>query len=283
MTAPAHVTVRQRSLWRLRAGPAVTRNLVRAAAVVGLIASARYAIEPPRPRSPPPVTAPAIDQPAEGYAALFTRRYLTWDASSPEVHRRGLAGFAGDGMDPDVGMHPPGSGRQSVLWAQVVQSRPAGSGERIYSVAAETDAGGLTYLSVPVRHPPGGPISLAGYPAFVGAPAASGGADTTASLPDVGDGELSAVVARALGNYLAGASSELASDLSSGASVSPPAVPLSLQRIDQLKWSRGGGSVVAQLDAAGGDGAQYTLDYEVDVARVGGRWEVSAIQMDPNQ
>ena len=29
-------------------------------------------------------------------------------------------------------------------------------------------------------------------------------------------------------------------------------------------------------------GARYTLAYELDVAEVAGRWEVAAIQMDPD-
>ena len=28
--------------------------------------------------------------------------------------------------------------------------------------------------------------------------------------------------------------------------------------------------------------ARYTLDYELDVSQLGGRWEISAIQTDPD-
>jgi hypothetical protein len=36
------------------------------------------------------------------------------------------------------------------------------------------------------------------------------------------------------------------------------------------------------VQAQNARGARYTLAYELDVARVQGRWEVSAIQTDPD-
>jgi len=53
----------------------------------------------------------------------------------------------------------------------------------------------------------------------------------------------------------------------------------SMQRLD---WSPGGGAVIALVQAQDGRGAQYTLAYELDVTREQGRWEVSAVQMDPD-
>jgi hypothetical protein len=40
--------------------------------------------------------------------------------------------------------------------------------------------------------------------------------------------------------------------------------------------------VRAVVQARDARGVQYTLDYELDVAVVGGRWEVGAIQMNPD-
>ena len=278
--SPAHVSVVTRPLWRLRAGPVLTRALIRGAAVVGLLASARFALDPPRSVVRRSVATTPVDLPAQGYVTLFTRRYLPWDAAAPDAHQRGLAGFAGNGMDPDAGMRLPTAGRQSVRWAQVVQERPEAADEWVYTVAAETDAGELEYLSVPVRHPPQGAVSLAGYPALVGPPSAAAGGDVTASLPDVEDPSLAAVVRRALANYLSGSASELAADLGAGARVSLPTTPLTLDGVQSLKWSPGG-SVIAVSDASDADGVQYTLAYEMDVVRAGARWEVTAIQMDP--
>ena len=52
-----------------------------------------------------------------------------------------------------------------------------------------------------------------------------------------------------------------------------------MQRLD---WAPGAGAVLAVVQAQDARGARYTLAYELDVARVQGRWEVSAIQMDPD-
>jgi hypothetical protein len=40
--------------------------------------------------------------------------------------------------------------------------------------------------------------------------------------------------------------------------------------------------VLALVQAEDGRGARYTLEYELDVTVTQGRWEVSAIQMDPD-
>lgn len=276
----AHVTVSRRPLWRLRLGPALTRGLLRVAAVAGLLASARFAVDPPRAAGPRPAAPERADLAGEGYATLFTRRYLTWDAGDPEAHQRGLAPFVGT-LDADAGLRLPAGGRQSVAWAEVVQWRAESAAERVYTVAAQTDSGGLLYVSVPVWHRSGG-LALAGYPALVGAPAAAPASDAAAGLRDVSDTALAAVVGRALGNYLAGAASELDADLAPAARVSLPSTSLTLQGVQQLKWSTDGRSVFAVVAATGPSGVQYTLGYELDVARAAGRWEISAIQMDPD-
>jgi len=57
---------------------------------------------------------------------------------------------------------------------------------------------------------------------------------------------------------------------------------LSLESLQRLDWSPGGGSVIAVVQAQDPRGAQYTLGYELDVSREQGRWEISAVQMDPD-
>ena len=93
---------------------------------------------------------------------------------------------------------------------------------------------------------------------------------------------LSTVVERALRNYLAGSPSELAADLAPGARVSLPGIELALQSLQSLQWAPGAGAVLALVQAQDQRGASYTLAYELDVLRAQGRWEVSAIQMDPD-
>jgi hypothetical protein len=281
----AAVTVTTRPLWRIRFTRGLPRHLLGALAIAGLLASARFAIDPPRVVLPAALLrrpAPE-DLAAEGYAALFARSYLTWEAQDPEARERALAPFVGPGMDAGAGLQPPASGEQRVQWMEVVQERELRPGEHVYTVAAQTDTAGLLYLTVSVLHPASGALALAGYPAFVGPPA-SGPAQTGSGgrLREVGEPELSTVVERALRNYLAGSPSELAADLAVGARVSPPGIELALQSLQSLQWAPGGGAVLAFVQAQDQRGAQYTLAYELDVARAQGRWEISAIQMDPD-
>jgi len=277
------VTVSARPLWRMRLGRELPRYLLCALSVTGLAASARFAIAPPqattataRVRSPPPP-----DRAAEGYASLFARRYLTWNAGEPQANQQALAAFAGPGMEANAGLQLPRSGEQRVEWVEVVQQREPEPGDHVYTLAAQTDTAGLLYLTVSVVRRSDGSLALGGYPAFVGAPA-SGPALAPADLREVGESALAIVVERALRNYLSASSGELAADLTGGARVSLPAMALSLQSLQRLDWSPGGGSVIAVVQAQDRRGTQYTLGYELDVVRAQGRWEISAVQVDPD-
>jgi hypothetical protein len=280
----ATFTTVTRPLWRLRLARELPRYLLCALSAAGLAASARYAIAPPPMAGPVAIQrGPAPrDQAAEAFAVLFARRYLTWDAADPQGSARALAPFAGAGMELDAGLQLPLSGRQQVKWAEVVQQRVAARGEHVYTVAAQTDAAGLLYMTVRVARVAGGSLALSGYPAFVGAPSASP-AQLSGHQREVTDPALAIVVERTLRNYLAASDSELAADLTSGARVSLPAVALSLESVQRLDWSPDDRSVVAVLRAQDARGVQYTLAYEVDVVHAQGRWEVSAVQMDPGE
>jgi hypothetical protein len=278
------VTVLPKSMWRLRLARELPRYVLAAAALAGLLASARFAIAPPRPsieRAPIP-SGLLADRAAEGFATLFARRYLTWDARDPEAHQRALAPLLGSWMEADAGFQPPPSGSQHVQWTQIVQSRSAVPGERVYTVAAQTDTSGLLYLTVSVRRDADGSLGLASYPALVGAPAVEP-SPPPAHGREVEDRALASVVTRALRNYLASSPSELAADLIPSARVSLPGVALALQAVHSLELSPDGRSVVAVVQAQDSRGAQYTLAYELDVVPDAGRWEVAAIQMDPDQ
>jgi hypothetical protein len=284
-SAPSHatVTVTARSMWRIRLARELPRYLLQGLAVAGLLASVRFAIAPPRPviaRVSTP-SAELVDRAGEGFASLFARRYLTWDSRDPEAHRLALAPFLSSSMEAEAGLQPPESGEQRVQWTQVEQVRDAGPGEHVYTVAAQTDTGGLLYLTVSVAREAGGRLALGGYPAFVGAPASTVAA-SPGRLREVEDSALETVVTRSLRNYLDRAESELAADLAAGAHVSLPGATLVLQSLDSLDWSPDGRSVLAVVRARDERGAQYTLGYELDVVAVAGRWEVSAIQMNPD-
>jgi hypothetical protein len=279
----SRVSIATRPMWRIRLAREMPRFLLSALSLVGLAASARFAIAPPRPERPgtvAPAPVPA-DSAAAGYAVLFTRRYLSWSAAEPQASARALEAFGGPGMEPDAGLQLPPAGERHVEWAEVVQSREPRRGEHVYTVAAQTDTAGLIYLTVPVARVQGGSLYLAGYPAFVGAPAASPGQATT-HLREVTDPALVTVAERALRNYLAGSAAELAADLTSEAHVSLPALALSLLSVQKLDWSGAGSAVVAIVQAEDAHGVHYTLGYELDVVREQGRWEISAVQMDPD-
>lgn len=279
----ASVTVKPRPLWRIRLAEELPRVLVQAAAVLGLFASARYAIAPPKSSiSHSTISSAALaDRSAEGFASLFARRYLTWNSSDPEARRRSLAPYLNSWMEAEAGLQPPERGEQQVLWTEVVQSRIASAGEHLYTIATQTDSDGLLYLTVGVVREPGGSLALEGYPAFVGAPA-SAGAVSAGNLREVENAALVTVVRRAIRNYLAGAESELDADLLVGTQVSLPAAPLSMQTLDSLAWSPNGHAVVAVVRARDERGAQYTLAYELGVVSRAGRWEIAAIQMNPD-
>lgn len=278
----ARVTIASRSLWRIRLAREAPRYLLRAVSLVGLVACARFAIAPPQPRIPSTLLRqpPTADRGAEGFAALFARRYLTWNAGEPQASARALEPFLGAGLEADGGIELPARGEQSVEWDEVVQSREPSPGSHVYTVAAQTDTAALLYLTVAVTRTADGSLALSGYPAFVGAPFA-----TQAQLPqhlqEVSDPSLVTVVQRALRNYLAGSYSELASDLSPGVRLSLPTLALTLQSLQRVNWTTPGSSVVAVVQADDSRGAQYTLAYELEVVREQGRWEVAAVQTDP--
>jgi hypothetical protein len=279
----SRVEIRAKPMWRLRLREDLLRHLLTAVSIFGLLASARFAFDPPAARVVAPVSrrSSAPDLAAEAYAVLFARRYLTWNAAEPLAGGQTLAPFVGAELDPDAGMVLPATGAETVEWAEAVQVREPSPGVNVYTVAAQTDPAGLRYLTVGVRRATDGALTLAGYPAFVGAPA-SAPFQTAGRLRPVTDSGLTTVVSRALSNYLAGSAGELAADLVPGAQVSAPAGPMQLLSVVHQSWTPGGGSVVAEVEASDGSGAHYLLAYELDVAREQGRWEISAIQTDPD-
>ncbi len=270
-------------MWRIRLARECPRYVVCGLAFVGLMASARAVIAPPRPvlERVPTSRANSLDRSAEGYAVLFARRYLTWSAADPQAAAQSLETFTGQGVEADVGLNLPDTGEQQVLWAEVVQAREPERDLHVYTVAAQTDAAGLLYVTVSVVRTPSGALTIAGYPALVGAPATTASA-AQPRLQEVDDPGLATVVERALRNYLGGASGDLAADLSPRARVSLPSLALKLESVQRLSWSTKESSVLAVIYAEDGRGVQYTLAYELDVVRAQGRWEISAVQTDPD-
>lgn len=270
-------------LWRIRLWQELPRRLLHAAAAFGLIASIRFAVAPPRPIEPDPrpASSEAADLQAQGFAARFARAYLSWQQNDPQARREALEPFAGAALALEAGTQPPPSGSQQVLFEQVVAEREAQPHLRVCTVAVDTVPQGLVYLAVPVLQPPGGSLSLGGYPAFVGPPASTTAEPALEAGGEVQNASLRTVVTRALRNYLAPAPSDLAADLAPGANVSPPAQGLDLEALQSLTWAIGRhDTVVALVTAVGPGGARYTLAYEVAIRESAGRWEIAGIQAE---
>lgn len=293
--AGALVTVTPRPLWRLRLRREASRYLVTGVAMLGLLASARYAIDPPAPTIVRAAAPSSLrrDPAAEGFAVLFARRYLSFQADEPEAHRQALAPYLSAEMEADAGFQPPEGVTQRVLWAEVVAAE-AQAGQQLYTVAAQTEApgaqasagaqggqSGLVYLSIGVVRTAGGALALAGYPAFVGPPTTAA-APNPAQPEEVQDGALATVVRRALRNYLAGSGSELAADLSPGARAATPSLSLTLEAVQSLGWEANRRSVLALVRARDQAGGRYTLAYRVYVDAIAGRWEIAGVELAPD-
>lgn len=282
MTSRSTVTASRRPLWMLRASGQVGRVAFAVLAIAGLASLWRTVSVPTPAQEVVRFAAPSPpDVAGAGFAVTFAREYLTWRAADPGAHQRALAGLLGPTVDPDLGLLPAAGTSERVLWTQVVDSGAApggGPGDRIYAVAVASQPGGLRYLSVPVARGASGALTLGGYPAFVGAPATAPFDGVGAGGATVTDPGLLAVVARALRNYLTGATADLAADLVLGARVPSPPDRLALGQLQQVRWLAVPQLIVARVLATDRLGTQYTLGYRLGVTRAAARWEITSIQ-----
>jgi Conjugative transposon protein TcpC len=275
----ARVAVSTRPLWVVRLGAEAPRYLVCAAALAGLGATARIVVAPPEPvvreqRVGSPAAVP--DRGAEAFATGFVRRYLTWNADDPSASAHALEPYFGAGFEPDGGLELPAAGAQAVEWAEVVQARVAPGDGHLYTVAAQIRSAGVLFVSVAVDRSADGALSLAGYPAFVGAPSHIVASEHLVG-EEITERALATVVQRALRNYLLGASVDLEADLARGAQVAIPPIRLSLETMQRPYWS-GPRAVLAIVQARDARDVQYTLAYRLGVAREQGRWEITGVQ-----
>jgi hypothetical protein len=112
----------------------------------------------------------------------------------------------------------------------------------------------------------------------VGAPRPAPAGDLDGpTLETVGNPELVAVLQRAMRNYVDDSAENLAADLAPAADVAPVAGGLTLRSVVRLAVERSG-VVLATVLATDSDGDLFTLAYEVTLAQVGGRWEITRIQ-----
>ena len=273
----AHVTLRPRRLWSLRASLGAARALLYVVALAGVVATARNLIAPAVERVVVVSAARSTDLSAQWLALTFSRAYLTW-SPNPLVHQNALTPFLAPADDPDAGLTAAAGGSEQVQWVAIADEHDGPGGESDYTVAAGVGGGVVRYIAVAVARGPGGADVLARYPALVGAPRpAPAGALDGPTLETVGNPELVAVLQRAMRNYVDDSAENLAADLAPAAEVAPVAAGLTLRSVVRLAVERSG-VVLATVLATDSDGDLFTLAYEVTLAQVGGRWEITRIQ-----
>ncbi len=255
------------SLRRVRYSSSAPRYLATAILFVFFALGVRTALFPPTASAPTMSASADADAPSEDFALQFARAYLTYDAAHPGDRARALAPFLSDQITSGAGFSPA-AGAQRVLWAEVASDQPALAGGRVITVAAQVSTQRLPlYLGVSVRHDPGRPLVLVGYPALLGAPAVDTSAAPVARIAVTEPGLL-AVVERVLRNYLAAAAPNLKADLTADAAVTLPTARLHVQSVDQTLWVAGArsGAVLVTVTAADARGNTYTLTYELGIA-----------------
>jgi hypothetical protein len=243
------------------------RHLASLALLVLVALGLRTLLVPPTSPATKPRASASVDAPSEDLALHFARAYLTYDAAHPRAREEALAPYLPKGDGVGAGFSSS-AGSRKVLWEDVASDQRSLQGGRVITVAAQVSgAAAPLYLAIAVRHEPGRPLSLIGYPALIGAPAISTSTDEP-PRETVSDPEVSEVVRRVLGNYLAGSAPELRADLTDDAQVTLPTIALRVREVSDLEWISGPGSgaVLATVAAEGHEGDTYTLTYELGIA-----------------
>lgn len=238
-------------------------------------------VDPPARVIERPVSSGGVDLAAAAYAQRFTAAYLSFDTDDLQARVAALATFDAQGAAAGSdGYVPPAAGRRTVTAVTLVSRLATPAGER-YVIGADTRPDGRIYLAVTVTRDARGALRLVGFPAIVGGPLTGAPIDAPSGAP-VEDAPLTAVLSRAVRNYLAGRAQDLAADLASDATVSLPAQPLRLVRLVELRAEPGpGGLVLVTVQAQSRAGEQLTLTYEMAVVQRAGRWLVRAIATNP--
>jgi hypothetical protein len=264
--------------WRSRAP-----RLLATAAVLTLCLLGLRDLVAPRSATRAAGPVAAVDAPSEEFAVEFARAYLTYDARRPERRERALAPFLPTELDRDAGLTPQGS--QEVLWTEVASNQRALAGGRVITVAAQTTRQPTPlYLAVTVRHDPGRPVSLVGYPSFVGAPSVEVEPAAVERDP-VEDPAVVEVVGRVVRNYVGGEAANLDADLTDDAVVTLPTLALQVASVDQVLWTGQGpesGAVLASVTATDAAGSSYRLTYELGLV-FRDRPYVDFVQVIPTQ
>lgn len=276
----SEITVVTKSLRSTRLAASLPRMLAVALVLVLCLTGLHTILASPEPSTVVRRAAAAGgDQAAESFAQAFARAYLTWRASDTtgEARERALAPFINTTLDTDGGLTPRRGSSQHVSWTAVVGEHTV-TDRRLVTVAVGI-GNGVTYLNVPVERDKRGFLSIAGYPAIVGAPPTNPNGQAP-SEDEVQDAGLTQVVGRAVTNYLAGNRANLLSDLTPDAVISLPGQRLRVTGTPTVTWVVPRRRVAVQVESVDRHKNTWTLRYELDV-RHRDRWYVQSLQVDP--
>lgn len=220
------------------------------------------------------VAAPArVIAAPDGFAEGFARAYLTSPGS--EQQRDAALKVYGYAADSD----PGGPVTRRSLWTAAVADQAGSRGDRVVTVLAD-DGRNRWYLAVTVATDRAGRRYVPVAPALVGAPAVPPRPVSPAEL-EVDDPSLRQVVSRMVRHYLAGDASDLAADLAPRAAVTLPPAASRAVEVGLVTWVSRPTRVAVAVTIAGLGGTQLALRYELQVVRVGGRWLVRSVQVNP--
>lgn len=257
--------------WRARAPRIAFTTVCAVLSVAGL----RVVLAGP---SAPPTSArraaAATTSDVDGFAEGFARAFLTSTQRGVAERERALKlyGYVDDGAAAEVGA-------TRVAWTTVVASRPRPGSGRVVTVLAD-DGRRRWFLAVTVSVDGAGRRYVATRPALVGPPAVKPDAVAPAEL-EVDDPELRQVSARVVRHFLAGHRADLSADLVRGAGVTVPPVALRLADVESTTWVSRPSRVAVAVTAEGPGRLRLPLRYELQVLRVGGRWLVRSVHVNP--
>ncbi|MCW2983820.1 MAG: hypothetical protein JWR63_1390 [Conexibacter sp.] len=256
--------------WRARAPRLAFTSVCMILSLVGL----RVVLAgPPKPLAAPKGSVASTSD-VEGFAEGFARAFLTFSPQDPGRRDRAmkLYGYVSDDA-------VTGTGATHVVWTSVVDSQARHGGGRVVTVLAD-DGRREWYLAVTVTLDRSGRRSIATAPALVGPPATRPDAVAPAEL-EVDDRGLRQVAERVVRHFLAGDQADLAADLARGATVTTPPVAARLASVDVITWVARPSRIAVAVTASAPDHLHFSLRYELQVIRLGGRWLVREVQVNP--
>jgi Conjugative transposon protein TcpC len=226
-------------------------------------------------------TRQALGDEARAFAVAFARSYLT--VPQPAELERFFADGLRDRASAIVSPHSPGV---QVTQATVAREVSLGSSRALFTVAALTSDGHLSYLAVPVAMDGRGGLAVDDLPAFAAPPRrGSVAVQAPAVLSGAEEDAIGGLVRRFLSAYLDGEpDGAFGYLLAPGAQIAPMASGLRLLAVDELAEEQGAAGrrvVVATVRVRASHArAIYTQRYRLTVVRRD-RWYVAAVAGGP--